>query len=392
MPMSDVFPSIASDEPIRANVHGHALIVTVSGPARLGALLTLIEGADTSLRIFYYIFANDAVGLRVREALIDACNRGVKVQLLVDGFGTGDPDLHFYQPLIEAGAAFASFHPRWGRSYLLRNHQKMAIADKRTVLLGGANVALSYFETASTGAGWHDLCLLVEGPNVAQLARYFDLLSRWIRSDKPKIRTLTAILARKSDATGPLRWLFGGPFRRLSPLTYAVKADVQKATRLDLIQAYFAPNWAMLRRIARVGKRGTARLISASKSDNMTTIAAARHCYRRILRGGVQVFEYRPRKLHMKLIIADDAVYIGSANFDMRSLFINLEIMVRVEDTVFANQMRRFFEGELSNCEIIDRPAYEKRTGFMARIHQFFAYYLVSTIDYTVTRRYLRRL
>lgn len=390
--MHDVFQLAVSDEPIRANVNGHALIVTVSGPARLTALLSLIEGANTSLRIFYYIFANDAVGLRVREALIDACNRGVKVALLVDGFGTGDPDLHFYQPLIEAGAAFACFHPRWGRSYLLRNHQKMAIADKTTVLLGGANVAQSYFEKASTGVGWHDLCLSVEGPNVAQLARYFDLLSRWIRSDKPKIRTLTAILARKSDAAGPLRWLFGGPFRRLSPLTHAVKTDVQKAKQLDLIQAYFAPNWGMLRRIARIGSRGTARLISASKSDNMTTIAAARHCYNRILRGGVHVFEYRPQKLHMKLIIADDAVYIGSANFDMRSLFINLEIMVRVEDAAFADQMRRFFEGELGDCEIIDRPTHDGRTGIMARLHQFFAYYLVSTIDYTVTRRNLRRL
>ncbi len=389
--MASALHTDPDDALIRALVDGHQLGVMVSARRRLSALMTLIETAKSSLRLFYYIFANDAVGLLVREALIDACNRGVKVKLLVDGFGTDDPDDYFYQPLIEAGAVFARFHPRWGRSYLLRNHQKMAIADAKIALLGGANIGQDYFDSAN-GAGWHDLCLSVEGPHVARLARYFDLLARWMRADKPKMRTLTAILARKSDAVGPLRWLFGGPFRRLSPLTRAIKTDVQKASRLDLIQAYFAPNWGMLGRIARAGRRGTARLITASKSDNMTTIAAARHCYKRIMRGGTQVFEYRPQQLHMKLIIADDAVYIGSANFDMRSLFINLEIMVRIEDEQFANQMRALFGQQLGDCDPIDRLAHEASSGILARMHRLFAYFLVSTLDYTVTRRNLRRL
>ncbi len=372
---------------MRATVDGHQLCVTVSAKARLSALMTLIEDAKVSLRLFYYMFENDAVGLLVREALIDACNRGVKVKLLVDGFGTEDTAESFYLPLIDAGAVFARFHPRWGRSYLLRNHQKMAIADGHTALLGGANIAQDYFE-GTKGIGWHDLYVSVEGPAVARIARYFDLLARWMLADKPKMRTLTAILARKSDAAGPLRWLFGGPFRRLSPLTRAIKIDVQKAAQLDLIQAYFAPNWGMLRRIARAGRRGTARLITASKSDNMTTIAAARHCYKRIMRGGTQVFEYRPQQLHMKLIIADDAVYIGSANFDMRSLFINLEVMVRIEDAGFADQMREFFARQLDDCDRIDHPP----PGIMSKLHGLIAYFLVSTLDYTVTRRNLRRL
>ena len=85
------------------------------------------------------------------------------------------------------------------------------------------------------------------------------------------------------------------------------------------------------RRLANVEKRGgDMRLISAARSDNFATVAAARHCYRRLLRNRIRIFEYQPQMLHVKLIVADNTVYIGSANFDMRSLYINGEVMVRI--------------------------------------------------------------
>src|SRR3546814_13254806 len=93
-----------------------------------------------------------------------------------------------------------------------------------------------------------------------------------------------------------------------------------------MIQAYFSPSRGMLRRIGKVGMRGQVRIVTASLSDNSTTIAAARSLYSGLFRHRVRIFEYLPCKLHMKLIVIDDIVYIGTANFDMRSLFITLEL------------------------------------------------------------------
>jgi cardiolipin synthase A/B len=382
----------AAYPPIDAQIKGHSLRVTISGADRLAALLGLIEGAKESLRLFFYIFEDDAIGTRIREALIDAINRGVKVHLLVDGFGTGDRDDSFYQPLVDAKAVFARFHPRWGRSYLLRNHQKIIIADKQRAIVGGANIETCYFVDTPPGALWHDLYIQIEGPAVTRLTRYFDLLERWMTADRPKMRILIAILSRKSDNEGPIRWLFGGPFRRLSPLTRALKLDIQKARVVRLIQAYFSPNWGMLRRLARAGRRWDVQLITAARSDNNTTIAAARHCYRRLFRGGVSVYEYQPQRLHMKLVITDDVVYIGSANFDMRSLFLNLEVMIRIEDPSFAKQMRDFVAAQVPDCNAIDPQTHEATSGIVTRLHRLLAYFLVSTVDFTVTRRNLRRL
>ena len=112
--------------------------------------------------------------------------------------------------------------------------------------------------------------------------------------------------------------------------------DLRPSRDVDMIAAYFAPPWAMLRRIGRVGRRGRARIITAAKSDNNATIAAARHSYSRLLRRDVEIYEYQPTKLHTKLVIVDDVVHIGSSNFDFRSLYINMEMMLRIKDAEFA--------------------------------------------------------
>ena len=117
------------------------------------------------------------------------------------------------------------------------------------------------------------------------------------------------------------------------------------ASDVEMIAAYFAPTWAMLRRIARAAEHGRARIITAAKSDNATTIAAARHTYKRLLRRGVEIFEYQPTKLHSKLVVLDDIVHIGSSNFDIRSLYLNLEMMLRVDDAGFADADAQLFRG-----------------------------------------------
>lgn len=374
-------------EPIEAEVDGHRLRLAISGKDRLALLLELIDGAQSTLRLFFYIFGNDGTAARVRAALIAARQRGVKVWLIVDGFGSANWPDQVFQPLIDAGVVFSRFNPRWGRGYLLRNHQKIVVADETRAIVGGCNVLDDYYADDPSGNSWHDLLLDVEGPAAARLARYYDGLRRWTISERPTLRMLLHLLSRRSDKSGRIRWLFNGPFSRLSPLTRRLRHDIAAARRLDMIQAYFAPNWGMLRRLADVERRGgEMRLISAARSDNMATISAARHCYRRLLRSRIRIYEYRPQRLHVKLIAADAAVYVGSANFDMRSLYINGEIMIRVEDAGFAEKVRALVSAHTPWCDEISREEHKARSTWFARLRWLLAYFMVSTVDFTVTR------
>ena len=367
-------------------VAGNRLTLLPDGPERLDALIALIDGAEASLRILYYIWADDAAGRRVRDALVAAAARGVNVALLVDGFGAADAPEPFFAPLVAAGARFCRFMPRFGRRDLLRNHQKLVLADERKVMIGGFNIADDYFGTIQEGA-WRDLGLIVEGENCAGLAHYFDDLFKWALKPDGKMRQLRRVLNTHSVTDGALHWLFGGPTRRLSPWARAVRRDMRQARRLDIVAAYFAPGPFLLRRSGNVAKRGAARLVTAAKSDNRATIDAARYTYWTLLKRGVRVFEYQPTKLHTKLFVIDDVVHIGSANFDMRSLFLNLEMMLRVEDAGFAAAMRRFVDGEIARSVEITPETHRARMSLLNRARWAFAYFLVAIADFRITRR-----
>jgi len=366
-------------------VAGNCLTLHEEGPERLGALIALIDAAKESLRILYYIWADDEAGRQVRNALVVAARRGVAVSMLVDGFGCANAPADFFQPLIDAKARFCRFAPRWGRRYLLRNHQKLALADGRKVMIGGFNISSDYFGTIEQGA-WRDLGLTVEGPSVACLVDYFDDLFRWAGADG-SIRKLRAMLSKHSHTDGPLHWLFGGPTRRLSPWARAVRKDMRAARRLDIIAAYFAPGPVLLRRSGNVARRGQVRLITAAKSDNNATIAAARYTYWTLLKRGVRIFEYQPTKLHTKLFVIDGVVHIGSANFDMRSLFLNLEMMLRVEDPAFAAAMHEYVDGEIANCTEITREGHKAHRTLLNRLRWAIGYFLVAIADFKITRR-----
>lgn len=375
-------------DPISVMIADHQLDIHVSGAARLGALLRAIESARTSLWLIFYIYADDQVGRHVRDALVRACARGVSVALVIDGFGSSNLADSFLSPLRDAGARVDRFIPNKGRRYLLRNHQKILIADDHTALIGGANIAADYYEDGPAGDHWHDLMATLAGPKVAPLSAYVDALLDWIRSDKQSIRALQRVLAASSTLDGPIGWRMGGPFERLNPFARALRADLDQARQVDMIQAYFAPDFTFLRRLARVARRGRLLLVTAARSDNTTTVAAARHCYGRLLRGGADIYEYRPARLHMKLMIADSVVYIGSANYDTRSIFLNVEVMLRIDNEDFADQMRALAQAHLPRCQKIDQHWLRQVSGRFRRLRWFLAYFLFTTVDYTITRRF----
>lgn len=369
-------------------VDGNRLTLLDTGPRRLEALFDLIASARSTLRILYYIYADDTTGAQVRAALLDACVRGVTVSLIVDGLGS-DPaaNAHFFDPLQRAGASVCVFTPRFGRRYLLRNHQKIALADEARIIVGGFNIEDDYFGTLAQAA-WRDLGLLVEGPAAMRLAGYFDALSRWTHQPHAPLRALRHALAVWSESKdAPVRWLLGGPTRRLSPWARTVKRDMQRARAIDIIAAYFVPNPAMLRRLDRAARRGRVRIVLPHQTDNYMTLWAARFTYAGLLRKRVQIYEYLPTKLHTKLFVIDNVVQIGSANFDVRSMFLNLEVMLRIEDAAFADHIRAYVDGEVAQSERITAHLYKQQTRWWHRIRQLGAYFVVAVLDPSVTRR-----
>jgi len=370
---------------IEVEAAGHHLALYPGGGDRMEALLGMIHGAQSSLRIAFYIFARDASGAMVRDALVAAARRRVAVTVIVDAFGA-DADEAFFESLAAAGGRFQCFIAKHTRRYLIRNHQKIVLADEDQAMLGGFNVADDYFDPDPT-IGWSDLGFIVRGPVVARIGAWFDELEEWVADPRAQFAAIRRKVSDWHPGDGPVQLLIGGPTRGLSSWARRVAHDLEKGERFDMIMAYFSPPPKMIRRIGAIAERGETRLVMAAKSDNGATIGASRALYGHLLKRGARIFEFQPGKLHTKLIVLDDAVYLGSANLDMRSLYINLEIVLRIEDAAFAERMRGFVAEQLRQSSEVTPKLYRSWLGPLTRLRWWASWFLVAVVDYTVTRR-----
>jgi cardiolipin synthase len=400
---SETAPAYRDPDPFTVEAAGHSFTFYPHGEDRLAALVDLIGGAQQTLQVFYYLFDKDTSGTAVRDALVDAAARGVKVELIVDDFGN-DAGAEFFEPLTDAGGTFQVFSPRWGRRYLVRNHQKFAIADDARVMTGGANVSDHYFDPPANN-GWCDLSVIIEGPVVQKFTEWFALVDGWVDNDEKgrisQLRRMRDIVrdwdgaassgasdGASSGANGessPVRLLVGGPLVRRGHWAWWLRKDLVGAKRLDTVSAYFSPPRSFRRQMAQVAKRGDARMVMAGKSDIDAAIAMARLLYKRLLRSGVRIFEFQPCKLHMKLLVVDDASYVGSANLDKRSFRVNVELMVRVEDAALAAKLRELIDHMETASMPITRKWYARESTFFNRMGWRLAYWM-SLADYRLSK------
>lgn len=369
------------------HIAGHDLHVVHSPQDRLGAVLGLIARAKKSIQMFFYMFGDDATGREVRDALVAAANNGVRVQLIIDSFGSGNVSDRFFDALIEAGGCYHCFSTRKGLGYIIRNHQKILIADRAHALVGGFNITDDYFGRAGDNS-WEDLGIIVSGGQAQKLSDYFEDLVRASNNGKVRYRSIRNIIHQWRPGIGQVQWLLGGPTNRISPWAITFKRSLEAGKRFDIVSAYFSPSQTILRRLAKAAKHNKgSRLVVAGKTDNNATIAAARLLYRYLMRRKTRIFEFQSRPLHMKLMVIDDTVYIGSANLDVRSMFINLEIMVRIKDAGLALHMRKLIDELVTQSEEQTRILLKARDSYWSRFKAALAYFLVNSVDYTIGRR-----
>ncbi|WP_120717283.1 phospholipase D-like domain-containing protein [Tsuneonella amylolytica] len=377
-------PPYVDPPPFTVEAQGQKLVFYPAGKDRLAALIAMIESARESIRMCFYIFTEDASGVMVRDALACAARRGVRVNLILDGFGA-DARKEFFSSMCDAGAKFCCFSPRWTQRYLIRNHQKIVIVDGRQAMIGGFNVEDSYFAPPALN-GWNDLGVTVEGSAVDDLSRWFDQLDAWTEDPHANWRAIRRMVRHWQPGDGPVRILIGGPTRGLSSWARCVRSDLTGAQRLDMIMAYFSPSNRNLKAIGDVACREGARLVMAGKSDNGATIGATRSLYDYLLKRRAEIWEFDACKLHTKVIVIDDKSYVGSANFDMRSLYLNLEVMLRIEDRALADRLSEYIGQHLGAATRITPSEHKKRAGLLNRIRWNASWFLVAVVDYTVSR------
>jgi cardiolipin synthase len=356
------------------------------------AMLAAIDSARESICLETYIFAAGPLGERFRTALVCARERGVRVRVLVDALGSLSLPDGFWLPLRAAGGEARFFNPVALNRMGIRNHRKLLVCDDTVAFIGGFNIAPEY-EGDGVARGWRDLGLRLEGPLAAQLTASFEeMFALADFRHKRFVRFRRATLTRPAiSPAGQL--LLSGPGRGRNPLRRSLHRDLAHARGVQIVVAYFLPTGRLRRLFGRVARRsGRVQLLLPGRSDVATSQLAGQSLYRRLLKSGVEIYEYEPQILHSKLFIVDNAVYVGSANLDPRSLSINYELMIRFENPQMVAEARVIFGEVLQHCRRIEPAAWRCSRTLWQRLKQRWAYFLLARIDPYIARQQWRSL
>lgn len=321
-----------------APVAGNQLQLLTTGEATFAALEREIRAAQHTIHISTFILGRDETGRRLVRLLTERARDGLKVRLLLDAVGCMFIRRSFHAELRAAGGEVVKFMrvlPFTSRgSANLRNHRKIAVFDRSRAIIGGQNLAHEYMGPTPFRKRFRDVGALIAGPAAALLNEVF--IADWCFASRQAPEAFRA--RRNADVipeagTAELQVVASGPDVPGDPLYEGIISMIQEAEEsLWIVTPYFIPDDVLLRSLmvkARAGREVT--LILPEKSNHPVTDFARRHYVRELRQAGARVLLFKPGMLHSKAIIVDDRIgLLGSANFDLRSLFVNFEIGVVV--------------------------------------------------------------
>ncbi len=326
------------------------------------SMLAAIAAAQRTICLETYIYLDDGTGRRFAEALMERARAGVDVAVMYDDWGSDLGDT-LPQELERAGVRLCAFRPMryqgsLGRMWARlrgRNHRKSLVVDGQVAFTGGLNVSNAYAAVEDGGEGWRDTHVRLEGPSARALQQLF--LVTW-RSQKGA--RLPDRFTVADPPPGRLR-IVGNDFAaHRKDIRRSYLAALEGARQgIFLTHAYFLPPGRLLRALTRAARRGVrVAVVLGASTDVKLVLYAARALYPRLLKAGVEVYEWQGRILHAKTAVVDGAwATIGSSNLDTLSLKHNLEVNAEVRDAQFAGAVERLFLEDLSSCERVTLEA-----------------------------------
>ncbi|MBI1827499.1 MAG: cardiolipin synthase [Planctomycetes bacterium] len=323
-----------------------------NGERAYPAMLEAIDQARTTITLESYIFDQDEIGRRFRDAITRAAERGVDVHVLLDGIGAVGNYSKMGRRFMKSGAKIAGFFPiglPFGRVRLnLRNHRKILVVDGRVAFTGGMNISKRHLLRTRSPHRVEDLHFRVTGPVVGEIQEAF--IEDWLLATGEALTGEKYFPRLEPTGKALARGVISGPdedFEIVHWTLLAAFAAAQKSVRI--CTPYFVPSPALIAAMNTASLRGVQVTILLPEFNDLPIMRWIADAYlEQLVEYGVKAY-YRPGPfVHTKLAIVDDRwVWLGSANVDPRSFRLNFEFNVEVYDAALASHLAHWVDSLL---------------------------------------------
>jgi len=326
---------------------GNRFELLIDGACFFPRMLEAIAAAEARVELELYLMADGNCATALVQALAGAAQRGVRVRCLFDGFGGLGLGRGLRERLAGAGVELRLYNPlgwRHGLRNLFRDHRKLLLVDGRLAFVGGTGATDEFWSPAAAQDSWHEVMVEMAGPLVADWQALFE--RQWLASDgrawRPRGVLGLAHLPPSPPAGQGLGRVAYADAQEHRDIVQGLMRNLRRARqRIWLATPYFLPTWKVRRALLKAARRGVEvrLLLTSRRTDHPPVRFAGQRYYPRLLRAGVRIFEYQPRFLHLKMVLVDDWVSVGSCNFDHWNLRWNLEANIEVLDPQFTAEV-----------------------------------------------------
>ncbi|MEV7992955.1 phospholipase D-like domain-containing protein [Streptomyces sp. NPDC086077] len=357
-----------------AATEGNELVALRNGDEIFPAMLEAIRTAEHTIDLMTFVYWRGRIARDFAAALAERARGGVRVRLLLDGFGAKEIEQHLLDEMDAAGVQVAWFRkPLWLSPFKQnhRCHRKALVVDEHTAFTGGVGIAQEWCGDARNPDEWRDTHVKVRGPAVDGIAAAF--AQNWAECHDELYDDRDRFTEHEQPGASVVQVVRGSASFGWQDMQTLIRVMLTSAeSRFRLATAYFAPDTYFVDLMCATARRGVTVeiLLPGPHTDQRACQLAGRYHYERLLESGISICEYQPTMMHAKIITVDgQASLIGSTNFNRRSMNHDEEVMLAVLDEDFTAGLDRDFDADLERSVAMD-PARWRRRALLERVRE----------------------
>ncbi|MFF5361778.1 phosphatidylserine/phosphatidylglycerophosphate/cardiolipin synthase family protein [Streptomyces scabiei] len=350
-----------------AATEGNTLTALRNGDEIFAAMLTAIRRAEHTVDMMTFVYWRGDIAREFAEALAERARAGVRVRLLLDGFGSRLIETEQLETMERAGVQVAWFRKPLYLSPLKQNHRchrKVLVVDEEIAFTGGVGIAQEWCGDARDETEWRDTHVEVRGPAVDGVAAAF--AQNWAECHDELFDERDRFIEHRPQGGAIVQVVRGSASIGWQDMQTLIRVMLESAEeRFRLATAYFSPDVYFVQLLCAAARRGVRVeiLLPGPHTDKRVCQLAGQHHYEELIACGVKIYQYQPTMMHAKVITVDGvAALIGSTNFNRRSLDHDEEIMLAVLDDVFTSTLDDHFDADVEMSEPVRAGRWKRRS------------------------------